>query len=139
MTFVTVASFDNYIEANIILGKLQNEGLDAFLRDEYTVTIDPILTNAIGGIKLTVMEKDVQEARRLLAAFAAEKRALLECPYCNSHNVEYISNPAKSGNWFTALVSFFISSYAVSVKKSYHCFSCGRDFEELKEGEETKP
>lgn len=133
MNFVTVATFDNYIEANIILGKLQNEGVEAFLRDEYTVTIDPILTNAIGGIKLTVMEQDVEEARRLLAAFAAEKRALLECPYCQSQNVEYISNPAKSGNWLSAILSFFISSYPVSIKKSYHCFNCGRDFDELKE------
>lgn len=131
MNFVTVASFDNYIEANIVLGKLQNEGIEVFLRDEYTVTIDPILTNAIGGIKLTVMEHDADEARRLLAAFAAEKRALLECPFCHSHNVEYITNPARSGNWFSALVSFFAASYAVSIKKSYHCFNCGRDFEDV--------
>ena len=133
MNFVTVATFDNYIEANIILGKLHNEGIEAFLRDEYTVTIDPILTNAIGGIKLTVMEQDAEEARGLLAAFAAEKKALQECPYCHSQNVEYISNPAKSGNWFGAILSFFIASYAVSIKKSYHCFNCGRDFDELKE------
>lgn len=132
MNFVTIASYDNYIDANIVLGKLQNEGIEAFLRDEYTVTIDPILTNAIGGIKLTVMEQDAEEARKMLALFAAEKRALLECPSCHSHNVEYISNPAKSGNWFTAIISFFMSSYAVPVKKSYHCFDCGRDFEDLK-------
>ncbi|MBX3256507.1 MAG: DUF2007 domain-containing protein [Chitinophagaceae bacterium] len=136
MNFVTVASFDNYIEANIVLGKLQNEGIEAFLKDEYTVTIDPILTNAIGGIKLTVMEQDAEEARRLMQVFAAEKRALLECPFCSSHNVEYISNPTRSGNWLSALVSFFVSSYAVSIEKTYHCFNCGRDFEDLKNAPE---
>lgn len=47
MNFIMVSSFDNYIDANIILGKLQHEGITCFLRDEYTVTIDPILTNAI--------------------------------------------------------------------------------------------
>lgn len=132
MNLVTIASFDNYIEANIVLGKLQNEGIQAFLRDEYTVTIDPFLTNALGGIKLTVMERDADEARKMLALFVAEKRAWLECPSCHSHNVEYISNPAKSGNWLAAILSFSISSYAVSVKKNYHCFNCGADFDDLK-------
>lgn len=135
MNLVTIASFDNYIEANIVLGKLQNEGIQAFLRDEYTVTIDPFLANALGGIKLTVMERDADEARKMLALFAAEKRAWLECPSCHSQNVEYISNPAKSGNWLAAILSFSISSYAVSIKKNYHCFNCGRDFEDIKADE----
>lgn len=117
------------------MGKLQNEGIQAFLRDEYTVTIDPFLTNAIGGIKLTVMEQDAEEARKMLALFATEKRALLECPSCHSHNVEYITNPAKSGNWLAAILSFSISSYAVSVKKNYHCFNCGADFKDIKADE----
>ncbi len=32
----------------------EEEGINCWLKDENTVTIDPILTNAIGGIKLMV-------------------------------------------------------------------------------------
>lgn len=131
MNFITVRSFDNYIDANIILGKLQNEGLHCFLRDEYTVTIDPILSNAVGGIKLTVPEEEAEKAIQLLRLFDADKRAYLECPACHSHNVEYITNPQKSGNWLSAIVTFMFSSYAVSIKKVYHCFDCGHEFDEL--------
>lgn len=131
MSFITVRSFDNYIDANIILAKLQQEGVSCFLRDEYTVTIDPILTNAIGGIKLVVPEQEVHAAKKYLDQFDAEKRAHLKCPACHSHNIEYISNPKKSGNWLSALLSFSFASYAVSIKKTYHCFDCGYETESL--------
>jgi len=131
MRFIPIRTFDNYIDANIILGKLQSEGVDCFLGDEYTVTIDPILTNAIGGIKLNVPETEVAKARELLQSFDEEKKALMACPRCNSHNVEYISNPAKSGNWLSALVGFFVANYAVSIKKNYHCFNCGFEFDDI--------
>lgn len=133
MSFITVRSFDNYIDANIMLGKLQNEGITCFLRDEYTVTIDPILTNAVGGIKLTVPEADVPRAVHLLEMFDKEKRKQLECPQCHSHDVEYISNPQRSGNWLSAVIGFLFGNYAVSIKKVYHCFACGFEFDELPE------
>ncbi len=131
MNFVAIRSFDNYIDANIILGKLQSEGISCFLRDEYTVTIDPILTNAVGGIKLTVAQPDLQKAMEMLELFDQEKRALLQCPHCHSHDVEYISNPQRSGNWLSAVLTFLFGSYAISIKKIYHCFSCGYEFEDL--------
>ncbi|MFT3748661.1 MAG: DUF2007 domain-containing protein [Agriterribacter sp.] len=133
MDLVTIQSFDSYIDANIMLGKLEAEGIVCFLRDEYTVTVDPILSNAIGGIKLTVPESQAARAKELLATFDAEKRAILKCPKCGSGNVEYISNPVKSGNWLSAIISFLFGSYAVSIKKNYHCFECGYEFDDLPE------
>ena len=138
MNFVILRSFDNYIYANIVLGRLESEGVHAFLRDEYTVTIDPILTNAIGGIKLTVKEEDESRARELLEKFDLEKRQHLVCPNCGSHNVEFISSSRKAVNWFSALLGFFLASFALSVEKRYHCFNCNYEFEELPESEEEK-
>lgn len=131
MKMVPVISFDNYIDANIMLGKLQAEGITCFLRDEYTVTVDPILSNAVGGIKLVVPEDEASKARALLNLFAQNKKTALECPQCHSHNVEYISNPARSGNWLSAIIGFLFGSYALSIKKVYHCFDCGFEFDDL--------
>lgn len=133
MEFVTVRSFDNYIDANIMLAKLEQEGVHCFLRDEYTVTIDPILSNAVGGIKLVVPVAEREEAMTLLQQFDAERKEHLRCPSCHSHNIEYISNPKRSGNWLTALLSFSLTSYALSGKKVYHCFDCGFETENLEE------
>ncbi len=131
MNFVIVRSFDNYIDANITLGRLQSEGVQGFLRDEYTVTIDPILSNAIGGIKLTVREQDAPKAMELLEGFDREKRAFFKCPNCGSNDVEFISTSRKASNWFSAILSFLIGSYAIAPNKVYHCFNCGHEFKEL--------
>ena len=69
MTFVSVASFNDYIEANIILGRLQNEGVNCWLQDENSATITPFFSNSIGGIKLMVAESQAERATELLSLF----------------------------------------------------------------------
>ncbi len=133
MNLVPVRSFDNYIEANILLGKLQNEDIPCFLQDEFTVTIDPILTNALGGIKLVVPEDHLWKARKLIEQFDLERKAHLVCPVCGSQDMEYVSNPAKSGNWLSNIISYLFSGYSISIKKQYHCFHCGNDFDDISE------
>jgi hypothetical protein len=66
MNYIQLRSFDNYINANIQLGMLQNEGINCHLLDEYIITIDPLLSPAIGGMKLMVHETQAQRAMKLL-------------------------------------------------------------------------
>jgi hypothetical protein len=66
MKFVLLCSFDNYIPAHIALGRLKEEFINCYLQDEYSVTIDPFLSNAIGGIKLMVAETQLERARDIL-------------------------------------------------------------------------
>jgi hypothetical protein len=54
MSFTPIYTFTNYIDANLFLMHLQEDGINCWLKDEHTVTIDPIISNAIGGIKLMV-------------------------------------------------------------------------------------
>ena len=66
MGYIILCSFDNYIPAHIALGRLKEEFINCYLQDEYSVTIDPFLSNAIGGIKLMVAEAQVERARDIL-------------------------------------------------------------------------
>jgi hypothetical protein len=66
MKFILLCSFDNYIPAHIALGRLKEEFINCYLQDEYSVTIDPFLSNAIGGIKLMVAETQIERARDIL-------------------------------------------------------------------------
>ena len=45
---------------------LQDAGIHCHLYDEYTITLDPFLSPAIGGMKLMVLEEDVLSAMELL-------------------------------------------------------------------------
>jgi hypothetical protein len=66
LQFVEVRAFDNYITAHIVLGRLQDAGINCHLKDEYILTIDPLLGPALGGIKLMVAAPQAERALGLL-------------------------------------------------------------------------
>jgi Putative prokaryotic signal transducing protein len=66
VNFILIRSFDNYIPAHIALGRLKDEYINCYLQDEYSVTIDPFLSNAIGGIKLMVAATQAERALEIL-------------------------------------------------------------------------
>jgi hypothetical protein len=67
MAFFCIRRYDTYVPAHIALGKLREAGLDAHLQDEHTVTIDPLLNLAVGGIKLVVPNEQVDAAEKVLS------------------------------------------------------------------------
>lgn len=73
MNFIPINAYSNYIDANIILGRLQSEGINCFLMDENADIINPIWTNAIRGIKLMVAEPDVAIASDIINQFKNEQ------------------------------------------------------------------
>ena len=129
MNFVPLQYFTNYIDANIVLGRLQQEAIHCWLKDENTVTIDPILTHAVGGIKLMVAEEDVERAQELLNIDL--KSSYFKCPKCGSQNVQWVSSPRKPLNWISSLLGFLLGSYAVGVDKVNHCFDCGYEYDSV--------
>ncbi len=130
MKFIPIQVFDNYMEANIKMGMLKDAGIECWLKDEYMVTVDPILTNAIGGIKLVVHERDAQQAIRFINEMAGLKKVVYTCTNCRSVNVELVSTPRKAIHWLTAMTSFLMGNYAITVEKVFHCFNCGNEFSE---------
>jgi hypothetical protein len=67
MSLVTIATFTNAFNMNVLKGRLETEGIPAFAKDEHTVTTNPFYDMALGGIKLQVREEDVAEAQRIMA------------------------------------------------------------------------
>jgi predicted RNA-binding Zn-ribbon protein involved in translation (DUF1610 family) len=126
---VHVDTFLNYIDANIILGRLESEGINGWLRDENTVTIDPILTNAIGGIKLMVPEVQAERAIALLKEYKREQQSTHPCPKCGSTDTQQVTTPRKASNWFGVLLGALTLNYPLSSDTTWHCFSCGNEFE----------
>jgi predicted RNA-binding Zn-ribbon protein involved in translation (DUF1610 family) len=129
MNFVVVWSYDNYIPAHIAMGRLKEDGIVCWLKDENTVTIDPILSNAIGGIKLMVEREEAERAAGILRKLDNEHKSLHPCPKCGSLNIELVSTPRKASNWFSTMWGFLTFSLAMPVDKVYHCFDCSHEYE----------
>ena len=130
MAYVVLESFSNYVDAHIILGRMQEENIDCWLKNENTTTIMPIWTTAIGGIQLMVHQVQAERATELLKAIKEEKRKHMRCPKCGGSDVEYINTMRKPSNWLSAAATFFLGDYAVMPEQRYHCFSCGEEWRE---------
>lgn len=122
MEFVTIAVFDNYIDAHIAMGQLEESGVHCWLKDETTLDLIPMWNQALGGIKLMVAEEDLEDAKTLLGQYNSSRQKLV-CPACGSKNVQLVSTPRKASNWLFALLG------SVPAEKVYHCFDCGHETE----------
>src|SRR4029079_5341432 len=100
MNFIPVAVFNEYIEANIVLGRLQSEEINCWLKDENSSTIAPFLSNANGGIKLMVAEPQFERAKEVLAEIERERKKRFSCLNSKSHNIKLVITPRKPGNRF---------------------------------------
>ena len=130
MELVTVKTFDNYFSANIILTRLQAEGIECYLKDENTVTIDPILSNAIGGIKLVVKKDDELTVTKLLGTYHIEYLLSATCPKCGSNSFSQVTKPTTK-NYVTAILTWLFSSYAIAPESIYRCGNCGYECDSL--------
>ena len=135
MELVIVKTFDNYFSANITLTRLQALGIVCFLRDENTVTIDPILTNAIGGIKLVVRREDEAATIKILRAFQIDYLLSATCPECGSNSFSHVAKPG-AVNYLTAIITWIFSSFAVAPVYVYQCGNCNFESENLPDAAE---
>lgn len=135
MNLVTIKTFTYPHEAYVVRGKLESEGIETFTKDEMTVQVHNFYSNAVGGVKLQVWEKDVPHAKEILGLGAEKQRDILIvkkadiksadiCPFCSSNNIA----KGKKANWLT-LIPFLVIGFIFPVyKKSFVCFDCNKEW-----------
>lgn len=131
-TFKTIATFQYSSEAQVIKGYLESSGIEVFIFDNLTIDTDPLLSNAIGGVKLKVLAERENEALQLLDSIKKysmnDKGEAINCPNCNSQKIELFSTVKnlKSFLWFVfGLLFSFLPLYT---KYTYRCQECNTEF-----------
>jgi len=66
---VTIARFSYPTEAHIARTKLETEGIWAFVADEHLITANWLYSNAVGGVKLQVSERNAEQALEILGIY----------------------------------------------------------------------
>lgn len=116
--FHTLGTFEFSADVQIIKGRLEAEGIPVFLRDEITINSDPLISSAIGGVKLQVYSSDKERAKQIFDevrnyATDTEGRPIV-CPNCKATKSEiYYSRK----NIFYMLFPFF-------EPLKYRCLQC---------------
>lgn len=71
---ITIATFDNPIEAQLLITRLRGEGIEAFARDDLTVSMNAFASHAFGGVKVDVADDEAEKAVRAMTRPAADPR-----------------------------------------------------------------
>ena len=134
MKLVTVQIFDNPVDLHLLRSKLDSEGIHCFVFDEHIVSLNPLFSNSVGGIKLKVAEKDEEIVRSILqelkdAPNLDENNQTIACPKCASTDL-YINYRSMKG--YKGLLSmatmFLFTAFPFYFKNVYKCKSCGTEF-----------
>lgn len=116
--FYTIGAFSYPADVQIIKGKLESEGISVFLKDENTLNSDPLISDAIGGVKLQVYDTDKERAIAIydeIRSYAiGDDGNPITCPNCKAQKSEaYYSRKGILNKLFP----FF-------EKRKYRCTQC---------------
>ena len=121
--WTTVTRTVQTAEAHVLKTMLESRGLEVVVQDEHIISIQPLYTDAIGGVKIQVRRSDLERAKSYLSEIHQQSGALAEviCPNCQSKEVEIAGS-------FSEGLSFFqkvLKTFAFPVfKKRWCCHSC---------------
>jgi len=133
MGFVLIKTFGNYIEANIALSMLEQEGINCHIEDENTLTI----LNMASGMRLMVYETQAERAVEILQDAEKEYLNNLLCPNCNHRGFEIkiVTESHESalkalpfGKIFAFLSKTLFKDGTTMAVKHYICSNCKKEF-----------
>lgn len=126
----TVATYTTALEAYIVKGRLESEGVPAFIADEHYIGARWDVSLAIGGVRLQVPASYLEQARSIMVKLEQghyqeplfQKNVEIEfvhCPRCYSDDTHFV-------NWIQklSLLAFFLA--ALPLPYSKHRFKCAR-------------
>lgn len=90
-SFIVAGVFTYDHEAHIFAGRLESEGIRAFIDDNNIVAANPFLSNAVGGIKVRIYRTDLEKARAIFNEEHKEEAEQLSKPSLIKDGKEYVS------------------------------------------------
>ncbi|WP_417196970.1 DUF2007 domain-containing protein [Bizionia sp.] len=131
-TFKTITVFQYTTEAEIIKGRLEAEGIEVFLTDYTTIDTNPIVSNAIGGVKLKVYTEQEAEAIAILKSISSysldDDGHAIHCPNCQETKIELFSTIKDLKSFMAFLVGFVFGTLPFHTRYNYRCEHCKTEF-----------
>ena len=109
--YTVLAVFEYSTEAQLVKSKLDSEEIKTMLMDEKTIDTDPLLSQAIGGVKLLIHNADLKKASAIYNEIRTYQKDAEEndihCKKCSS--IKILVAPPQRKNVFYMLFPFFES------------------------------
>jgi predicted nucleic-acid-binding Zn-ribbon protein len=132
--YVTVGAYNNPLEAHLAKGRLEVEGIPAYLAHEHHVWANWVYSQALGGVKVQVTEEHAGNAAKILDAHnKGEYEESLEevvpdideniCPKCGSKEFQ---SKFPIGMIILVLLTLGLVSVIFPPRREHHtCAQCG--------------
>lgn len=130
--FKTVAVYSYPADAAVMKSKLESEGVNVLLRDEFTVGVDPFASQAIGGVKMDVHIEDYVKALGIIELHAERGSGLtnnIKCPHCGKRAVREQQDITNARNFKERLRAVLLSIFPFSNSATYRCNNCEHRFD----------
>ncbi len=136
--FVTIYSHLDLPMAELAKSKLESEGIFCHLANKYHIGVNWLYSQALGGVKVQVHEKDEAKAKEILNL---DESSLVEeseiefpklekddfCSKCGSTNLSYINNARKAG-----ALALLLNLPLIFFGVQYKCKDCGHKMKKTK-------
>lgn len=130
--FELVGVYQYSSEAIIFKGKLESEGIEVYMKDNYTIEANPLYSNAVGGIKLLVFKKDYAKAMEIISQVSEysldDESQLMECPNCGAEQIKMVTSIQDFKSLFIYVFSLLLSLFPFYSKHMYKCRKCNFEF-----------
>ena len=130
--FKTIARFQYSTEAQIVRGRLESDGIKVFLQDAVTIDTDPLVSNAIGGVKLKVRRDDVMKAKHILNSINQyainDEGKLMSCEICDGTKVNLYSTVKDVKSFLAFIVGVITGTLPFHTRYRYRCEDCNHEF-----------
>ena len=130
--FCLIAQFQYSAEAQIVKGRLEADGIEVFLTDNVTIDTDPMVSNAIGGVKLKVRSEDEIIAKEVLNSISHysldDKGEAIYCPNCKSEKIDFFTNVKDLKSFISLFVGLIMGALPFYTKYEYRCEVCKTKF-----------
>ena len=131
MSWIVIASYSYPYEAQIAKARLESVGIPVTIENEHTINMNWLYSNALGGVRVSVPEIYLEEAKYLLGNDFSDdldrEFDILkpQCPKCKSSSITPYTKGRKSAFIFITFLDFPIAK----PKHGYKCKNCGLFFD----------
>jgi DNA-directed RNA polymerase subunit RPC12/RpoP len=127
-----IAVFEYPAMAEVLRTKLESEGIQTTYRDEATIATDPMISQALGGVKLLVHKSDFLRAMALIEqadpTMLRDHPNLIACPHCKKRKVRLQSDIESARGLKQLVKAVALSLMPINSAYNYHCTNCGHKF-----------
>lgn len=133
-SWVVAYSDNQAFNANIIAKRLNAEGIQTRIDNENIISSNPLLANAVGGVRVLVLEHNLTSAKRVIQQHNSE--TLLEaledtahiqdrCTNCGSTLISRLPSPT----WIWLPLTIITLGATLWLRKNkWYCFDCNTPF-----------